>query len=323
MNNIVDKKRFIVFIAIIILILIFLIILLLKANSNSNKKFGDDPEPEEAIEYNNQVKYKLRKIDNITEYYTVKTIINKYYLYYARVFGGDMDDMLLDEKIDYAEVLLSLYSRDYISQNGLTTENLKEKLPEIKDKKVELYETYYIYDLERIKVFFVRGKLVDNETKNTSDFELKVIEDMENQTFEIIPEDIDFESMKVNEETGFDFNINIDNRKYNIFENAKVSYDDYAKDLFERVRNMMLYDRETAYGLLDNSPSNLFKSYDELNEYVTNNYQKIYLLTYSGYTNSMNNGNLEYICYDTNTEYRIVFHLKSIMEFTYSIEKIK
>jgi len=86
---------------------------------------------------------------------------------------------------------------------------------------------------------------------------------------------------------------------------------------------MMLYNRNKAFEKLNKSSDNMFNSYEELNSYVDENYQHVYLMTYSGYTTKINDkDSVDYICYDQNSEYRIIFYMNSIIDFTYSIQKI-
>ena len=320
--NIVNKKRFFMFLIIIVLILIFIIFIF---SNNRNKKFNEDKViPPEAEEYNDRVKYKLQNIDNVTEYYTLKTIISKFYINYSRIFGGDKDDSLINDNTDYNKVVYSFLSKEYIEKNNISENNLTEIFPEIRNKDIELEQVYYIYDLERIKVYYVKGNLIDTENHSAKEFYMTVTTDIENFTFEVSLDYIDFNTLELNKETGFNFDINIENKGYNIFENYKVSYDEYAKDLFNKVRYMLLYDRNKAFELLNKNSDNMFNSFEELNLYVENNYQHVYLMTYSGYTTKINDkDSVDYICYDENSEYRITFYMNSIIDFTYSIQKIR
>lgn len=313
------KKKYIFILSAIIIIIIIILIYNSYNKPDLSESDHDSPENEERI---NTTIYRLQKIDNISDYYTLKTVIGKYYLYYSRAFGGDDSD----GGDNFNEALCNMLSPKYIERYDITSENIKQHLQEKKDFSVEIYNSYYTTNYNNSIYYLTSGLLRDDVTHESEEFQLMLSIDRSNETFEIYPEEyiknelnIDVNNLKVNDEITLDYDSPIQNRNGdNTFKFSNASYDDYAKELFDRVRILLLYDENIAYELLDKDNESIFNNKDELSQYISENRSKIFLLTYASYELRYDNNKLIFDCYDANSEYVITLYTDAIMEFTYS-----
>ena len=318
------KKKYIFMLSIIIIIIIVLLFINKKySRPNLSDSDHDSPENEERI---NSTIYKLQKIDNISDYYTLKSIVGKYYLYYSRAFSEEN----INEENEYYKSLYNMVSPKYLNKYNITLENFKNYLQEKKDFSVEIYNSFYTTNYNSSIYYLIVGVLRDEVTHNAEDFQLILSIDRNNETFEIYPEEyikndlnIDINNLNVNDEVVLDYDTPIDNRNNdNIFKFSKASYDEYAKELFDRVRTILLYDENKSYELLNKNNNSEFNTMDELHKYIEENRSKIYLLTYASYEVKYEDNKLVFVCYDINSEFAITVYTDSIMEFTYSFNLI-
>lgn len=318
-----NKKSIFFILLIIIAIIIIFILFYNNRKPDLSESEHDSPENEERIE---TTIYKIQKIDNISDYYTLKSIIGKYYLYYSRAFGGNDSD----SNSNYNEALCNMLSPKYLEKYNINSQNIKEHLTEKKDFTVEIYNSYYTTNYNNSIYYLTSGILRDDVTHEAEEFQLILSIDRNNGTFEIYPEEyvvndlnINVNNLNINDEIPLDYDAPVENRNGdNAFNFSNASYEQYAKELFDRVRTILLYDENKAYELLNKNNTSLFNTDEELKQYILENRSKIYLLTYASYDIRYENENVIFDCYDTNSEYVITLYTNAIMEFTYSLNTI-
>lgn len=317
-----ENKKIVI---IVVLSICILIVTLLVVNKDKEEFSEDKTELQENIDYENENIYKIQKINSITDYYNMKVCIEKFYLYYSRMYGGDKDDALMQENIDYSNIFYSMLSPQYTEKHGISQENVKTKFDEKKDFKIRIDESYYVTNFSQLKIFIAKGILQDNNSKTKEDFEIMVVLDSDNFTFEVYLGDyLNNGDFLVGGKFDFDFEETIQNRTYNIFNNVKISFDEYAKNLFDDAISLMLNDSERAYSLLDEEfKKSNYPTQEQFNQYIANNSQKLYLMSYGDYSTSMNeNEMIDYICYDEDSKYCITFYLTATMEYKFKFEEL-
>ena len=313
-----DKRIKLIFISIIILIIIIIVIFLIKSNNKNDDFFGEDPETpiEQQQEYMASKAGKLNIVTNLNEYYTALNCIRSYFIKCNMV---NEDSSVINE-------IYTLLDNEYINYKNITVDNLISVLPSFdyeytifSDKMLSFTEN------ENCTAYFVRGTVNNYDASIKQNFNIILILDTVNGTYSLLLDDYvkDKALMDLNDGDSISFLLpkDIEDKEYNRYTNTNYSYNDYAGKLFNEVRYNMLYDKEKAYILLDNEFKNSnYSSKNEFDNFIESNEDSIYSMIYSNYDLEYNDGNLKYICYDTNDKYQITFYLKGIMEYTYKIE---
>ncbi len=318
------KRKYLAMLVVSIFILSILITVIIENINKENLKNTDHDSPENEERINSTI-YKIQKIDNLSDYYTIKSIVGKYYLYYSKIFDGEGNEISLD----YDERLYNMLSPLYLNKYNIKIDNIKEYLQEKRDFSVEIYNSYYTTNYTNSIYYFVSGLLRNNSNYETEEFQIMLSLDNVNGTFEIFPQEyikeelnIDVDSLNVNDEISLNYDTSISNRNDNTFSIQNVSYEEYAKAMFDRIRLILLYDVNKAYELLSKEKISEFSSQIEMSEYLLQNRKKIYLLTFGGYKLRFDNNKLIFDCYDKNSEYNITMYTDSIMDFKYTFNEI-
>lgn len=306
------------------------IVIIIIANiiiTNMNKDREDEVLPE-IQEYMANTTGKIQKIDNIIDLAQIQSCIQKYYLNYFAIYGENTATDLSYEEYNsqnYKEAAYKFLSPKYIAKAGITIENINSIPEEIRDPDIEIYNIYFATKYEGISAYFVNGFVRDSNTYKAKDFNMIVVIDDNNQTYEIYMgdylENSDFSALEEGQEINFELPTSVENRGENVYGTVKYTYDDLSQDKFDNIRGLLLRDSEKAYELLtDEAKANTFKTIDEFNQFINNNRKEIFLLTYGGYVLKNNDGNIIVKMYDDGNEVSINVHFNGFSNYTFSIE---
>ena len=310
-----DKRKILFIIIAIILIIVMYIII---SNISKKSKFPKEDDPLEAdVIKVAETKGKFQEINNLSEYYTLKACIDKFYSTYSGLHA--------DESEIVGKMLFDMLDQKYIDEFDITLGNLKEKLPESKESVQTINKVMYITEYEGIYMYLINGSRRIEEDNSIIEFDMIVIMDRIDNAFSVLLEDYvklnNYKAPTVGESIRFEIPKKIIKNTNNAFGYIGVSYNDYALELFNQFRSDLIYNRERAYMLLDEDfKERNFPSYEEFNNYINNNQRSFYLLKFGSYTTSIESEILNYICMDLNGEVYVTFKPTSTMQYKYTFK---
>ena len=310
----------------IILIVVFIIIviigILLKVLNGDKPHVYEGPveEPQYSIELNRIVSDVAIK----NYYYDVKNIVEKYYSYLTDLNKTEDDiaaypmydeesvqnnigqenendisftEMVEEEKEITKNAIYNLLSKEYIEKNGITIDNIQEKLGNYKDVVIIIDNMYTVDASENVKVYFVYGKVIEVENKKKTEFDMMISMDSINMTYEICPSGYEYKVEK-GKELIIDLN-EIENREYNKYRFKVVDNETYCKDLVSDYKDRLIYDLENAYNMLDEQYRKAkFDSFVEFEKYVQNNYNKLITINIKKYGKDPTEDYIQYVFED-------------------------
>lgn len=330
-------KKLIIFFVIIIVMIIVSILVIIHFNKakliyNIDETGSTD---EETENFDNQ----LKLVTSRNEYYSVKQCVDKFYTYYGSIFDDSTNqnsqypeeytevETTEEDKSESVEKLLKMLDKDYINKYSITENNLVEKIDKVKSSKVDINEMYVSQINTNVSVYVVKGRLMEQKTKNMSDFMIMLKLDLVSKTFSIFLnnyiKDI-YANTKVGENVEWKFDENIEKNDTNIYDYKNISDQTYIQDLLGKYQSEVLYDQETAYNNLDEEYRNArFGSYENFLTYAKQNIIRNVKLKLSKYQINNYENYKEYVCQDGDGNYYI-FNEKGIMNYgllldTYSV----
>ena len=228
----------------------------------------------------------------------------------------------------YGITFTSDYNLDlYINRYSITENNLVEKIDKVKSSKVDINEMYVSQINTNVSVYVVKGRLMEQKTKNMSDFMIMLKLDLVNKTFSIFLNNYikdNYTNIKVGENVEWKLDENIEKNDTNIYDYKNISDQTYIQDLLEKYQSEVLYDQETAYNNLDEEYRNArFGSYENFLIYAKQNIIRNVKLKLSKYQINNYEDYKEYVCQDGDGNYYI-FNEKGVMNYgllldTYSV----
>lgn len=314
-----DNRRIILIIVILIVISILVLIIF-----NKNKKLKDEDVEDYMVvdqeEYINEWKGKLNNITDFSEYFLIKNALNKFYSNYAQMYGEDNDD-------DYfSNIVYKLLPESYIKEKNITIENIKEKFNKIDENEVYILEAYSISDFEEQKVYIAKYLVRETSTSNILKHSSIIVCNTKNQIFDIYPNDY-VESLNLPElEIGKNIELKIDE---NVISNSENQYrsqsktkEDYAKDVFERCRKIILFSPEEAYYYLNEEQKEEYPTYEKFKQFIEENRKDIFLMTYGSFELKQINEKNYYVIYDKNDKFSVTIDTSSLINAYFKIQKI-
>ena len=320
-------------IIIIIVIAVLLILGLVVLINRNNDKSSNKSQIENSSNFDIDLKedYKIKEVSNRNSYYTVKTCIEKFFLFYSDIYSQDINIEGLEDVVDNSqeeeiEAVYSMLDDEYIKYNNLTTQNFKSKFQSIDGKKVSISKMYQKQVKDYIYVYFVEGVLIDEETFEKGTFSMIVKLDTSNQTFKILLQDYinnKYESIEkaIENDIQIDVSDSIKNDIYNIYENKNISNEEYISDIFGEYRDLLVYDRQEAYNKLDEQYRNKrFGSYKKFDEFIQENIKNLVVMKLSKYQTNTFDNYTQYVAIDTNSNYYI-FNETKPMKYTVILDQ--
>lgn len=232
------------------------------------------------------------------------------------------DEGITDEK-SKRQAIYNFLNPKYISQNGITTENVLEKVPnngKVEFTPLEMYQLLGNYRTQ----YAVYGEMENMETEEKTQSYFIVDVDKTNSSFYITPVEFSkYANVKdiplSDEDTSIELNDN------NYFSYTVMQENDIMLKYFSYYKRLMQENPDMAYLLLDEEYRNKrFGSVEEFKNYVSKNQEEIQTYVAKEYeVNNLEDGT-EYICQDQ-YKHSYIFKVSAVMQFqvkldTYTIE---
>lgn len=306
----------------LIIVLIFLIILIVGIvviinTIKKNDVYHEDIPLEEDVQKKESNMGKFQKLDNISDYYTVKACLGKFINAYYSLFENNDE---LERKNLY-----QLLDNKYINYKNITEENIYDKLTKYEQSIITINSILSLNNYNGIYVYLVNYISRNSITNINETFNIMLILDKNNMTYSVILDDYLQENQLLNYSIGdsIDFEVpnKIDKNNNNYFGYLSVTYDEYAEDLYDQFRLDLIYNVDRAYERLNEEfKRNYYPTIDDFKNFISDNYKDIYISKYGTYTNIMKDGQEIYKCIDSNAKFYVTFNLSAPMEYSYEFE---
>ena len=309
------SKKFILILIVLLILLLIAMVILLKCFKVREEKYVADPPieiPQREIETN------LSKVTNVSNYYAVKSCVDKFYTYYAMSF----------ENNSYSENLYNILDTEYLTFKNITKDNILKQLPKINNSVIDIENMYVSEQQNDMYIYIVDGALRETITSQITNFRIMINIDSSNRTFSVLLDDyIKSKYPKLNLNDKLTVNVSSIPIKGtdNLYEFNNISESTYVSDLFSKYKEEILFNTNFAYDNLDEEYRNKrFGSLEEFNKYVKSNVKNNVTMKVSKYNKTVNDGITQYVCLDQNgREY--IFKETAVMDYkmildTYTID---
>lgn len=308
------NKNKLFIIAIIIIILIIIIYFVAMNIYRKNDVYHEDVPMDEDVEKINSTSGKFQKLENITDYYTVKSCISKFFSSYYSTFES--------ENAEEKQKLYNILNVQYIDYKGITPENITSKLEKIEQSILTVNKVLSLTNYDGMYLYLADITLRNSQNNINTDMNIMLILDRNNMTYNVLLDDFvkekGYDTAKEGDSISFEIPKSLELNNNNAFGYLSFSYDDYAEDLFEQFRSDLIYNPDRAYELLEEQfKLQNYPTKDSFINFINDNYKMIYLLKYASYTNEIIGDNVHYKCMDSNGKVFVTFYTNAPMEYTY------
>ena len=309
------SKKFILILIVLLILLLIAMVILLKCFKVREEKYVADPPievPQRKIETN------LSKVTNVSNYYAVKSCVDKFYSYYAMSF----------ENNSYSENLYNILDTEYMTFKNITKDNILKQLPKINNSVIDIENMYVSEQQNDMYIYIVDGALREKATSQITNFRIMINIDSSNRTFSVLLDDyIKSKYPKLNLNDKLTVNVSSIPIKGtdNLYEFNNISESTYVSDLFSKYKEEILFNTNFAYDNLDEEYRNKrFGSLEEFNKYVKSNVKNNVTMKVSKYNKTVNDGITQYVCLDQNGK-EYIFKETAVMDYkmildTYTID---
>lgn len=298
--------------SILILLIIIVIIIICIVSMKFHKK-NDDIQEVEDTEDKLYVDTELQSINDINMYAIIENIVNSYIDY--------------NSNNEY-EKIISMIDDKYIKDNNITTDNVKDKIEEIKGSPLVLInnitqqnisnnKTIYniSYDLVKDKSLEENDGLryesfynTNEETTTEENCRININIDSEQQIFSIVPGKM--------EQSDF----SIGKNEYNTYEYIVLNSQKQAEMYIQNFENNLRYKIKESYNKLDEEyKKKRFGSLEKYQQYMNENEKYFLNFELNKYKEENNDNYTEYICIDQYGNYYI-FKDKGVMDYTVMLD---
>lgn len=306
-------------IIILFIIIVIVILLILFMNKNINEQKYEDSYDNNADTTNIDVK--LKEVDNISLYYTVKSCLEKFYKTVIMEIQKDtQEDYIEGGEISYSSLIgvtsdedrdNAIYNqldKEFINENNITLSNVYNKIKEIGNRF--LINKMYMIDGENVKYFYV---YINNEEDKEILFD--IILDVNNKTYSIKYQNyVDSDKLEKRNVDSIDKNTN------NTFEYVNVTDEQMAKNYFNDYKNLLLNNVSKSYDKLEKEyREKRFGNIDNYKEYLKNNQEEFNKIMIKKYLVNNYQDYSEYVCQDQYENYYI-FKVTNVMNYEVSLD---
>lgn len=319
------KKIIIALSIILVIAIIVLIILILSSKNNENNKQTNISEDEGIEVYQKETDTVVSKVTNIIDYYTVKTCIVKYYTDYSILFNpeiyyvGVSEERLKQEQSDNTQAIYDMLDSQYITEKGITIDNLETNLKEIEVISPYITNMYVNHRTDNMDVYVIEGKIKTNISDAGKKFQIILKLDILNKTFSIMPSEyVEEKYGNIVEGQNLDIELtdSIEKNNNNQYIYRTITEEDYMKDLFAELKNELLYDHEAAYNHLNEEYRNKkFAKLEEFNNWLASREEEYKNMVLAQYQTVQEDGYTQYVLVDQNGKYYI-FNETGVMDYT-------
>lgn len=318
------KKIIIILVVILVIAIIALAIVLLTNNNGGGQQMAIS-EDEGIDAYEKELDTTVNQVTNRIDYYTVKDCLGKYYSYYSILLNPEMyytgvsEEDLSQAEQDNAQTLYNMLDNKYITEKGITVDNLETSLKDIGIITPYISNMYVNHRTDNMDIYVVEGKIRTGIQDAGEDFRIILKLDLLNKTFSIMPSEyvaekygniIEGQNLDIEVEDSITKN---DNNQYTY---RTITEENYMKDLFAEVRNELLYDKEAAYEHLNEEyRSEKFATLDEFNNFVASREEEYKTMVLAQYQVTQEDGYTQYVLVDQNGKYYIL-NETGVMKYT-------
>ena len=320
-----DKNKMIIILCIVILIIVVTLIIILNKNKDNYpiKEAPLDPIPVEAQQALDEQKGKVRYITKMEEYSIVDSTLSKFYDN-LKAYYDEYNVPSDEDKEYYSNKMLNLLGKEYVEYSNITTSNVAEKFGYINNPSFQYYNGYYVDNYDNYIVIYVEGKVFGTGKTEPKEFKCIATMNRKNQAVALyFNEYVDSLNMtwNIDEEINIPFDTAINANDDNIYYPKTITTSDYAEDLFNSVRNMLLKDTQKAYELLDDSMKSEYPTYESFVNFINDNKKDISLMYFGNYAFKTYDGKNAYSCADNKDLFNITVITDSLVKYTYRITK--
>ena len=319
------KKIIIALSIILVIAIIVLIILILSSKNNENNKQTNISEDEGIEAYQKETDTVVSKVTNIIDYYTVKTCIGKYYTDYSILFNpeiyyvGVSEERLKQEQSDNTQAIYDMLDSQYITEKGITIDNLETNLKEIEVISPYITNMYVNHRTDNMDVYVIEGKIKTNISDAGKKFQIILKLDILNKTFSIMPSEYveeEYGNIVEGQNLNIELTDSIEKNNNNQYIYRTITEEDYMKDLFTELKNELLYDHEAAYNHLNEEYRNKkFATLEEFNNWLASREEEYKNMVLAQYQTVQEDGYTQYVLVDQNGKYYI-FNETGVMDYT-------
>ena len=310
-------------IMIIIIIVISVIILNMGVSTQETEELTEIEEgsgSEEEYDYENET---VEKVTSSLNFYTVSDCIDTY-IERLNINSSEYDyydeetTQLSEEEIN--QCIYNLLSEEYIEQNEITIDNLREKVEVFEENMIYTSLKMNVLTQDTIEEYVVYGFLTDSSLNFIKEIYFDVKVDVVNYTFSIEPISSDDYS-DIDEIEIINDNQEIEENDVNAVSSVTINNEYICRKYLQTYRKIILAWPELAYEYLDDEYKELrFGSYENFTEYITDNYDNLCDLTLSKYEAEAYDEYTQYTCEDTNKNIYTFTENEAIMDFTVQLD---
>lgn len=308
-----NLKKIIIIVGIIIIILILTVVILNILESNNIIT----PKIEEDEGYTPNEINVIQRVYSTNDYFAVKRSIENFLNYMSK-------DFLMGENAneDYKEMVYEVLSDNYVNNNGLTKENISEKIPYASYQFI-INDMFFIKSDNDNNIYIVLGKYVNLSNAETNDYGFIVTTNVKNEVFSISLYD-EIERLNLqNVKEGDRIDIqqeNIERNEYNTFLTEYMYDDEIAEEYFLSYKQNALFNPEHLYSILDEEYKNeKFKTEEDFIEFIEENRTDIMGRFVSQYKKETIDSKNIYTCVDNYGNYYI-FSENEIMNYSVTLD---
>ena len=304
-----------------VILTIFLVILAIFAISTMQKMQKDKMTSktlgmytmisEEAdIDMPNQSKEEvLKKVTNNYEYVCVKKCIDKYH---------EAIKKALEDKLENISEIYGLLDEQYIEFKEITKINIKEQI--LYDKFLFVIdEINKKEELDTNIEYLVTGSLINETTKEVTDYQYLIRMDFANNVYSVILDDF-IKSKNVSSEEFVIENKKIENNPYNHFTIENINDNKIAIILYRDFKTRVLYSIDSACKKINQEYyQKRFDNQEELEDYLKKNEEAFSLSEIFSYkVKEYNNNKIYFISDNDNNIY--VFEVPDLTNYTIMLD---
>lgn len=306
----------------LILVIMMSIIIAILINLSNNKEKNIDSEDKTLVNLDSEqegkelsTNYQKILLSSITkyEYYNVQNC--------AQVYINKLNELQTNNTSANKMLLYNMLDEEYTENKQVTIENIEQIYND--------YKGTFIIDKilatklsNNVSAYLVKGKLVNVDTIEKSDYSLIVKLDAKDSRFSIYPYEYILEKKYNTLEENQSLNIEeaqlIKEKTVNIYEDQSNQYSTIAISYFQKMKQDFTYDAQYLYQMLDTEyKQKRFGNYNNFEQYVNNMKQNIENAEVEKYSRTYHDGYIQYICVDNYGRYYI---FKEIKTLDYSIQ---
>lgn len=313
-------KNIIIILSVLLIIALIVLLIIIFNLNNQNGTDGN-----EALQVSEEVDSILKLTSDRNKYYTISEIVGQYYSYYATIYNlsnyysQEDTDAFSEAERESVNALYDMLDKEYIADKGITQDNLKSSLKEIKQISPDIKNIYVSNQTNNIQVYVVEGKLKEDITSEGEYFRIIVKLDLTNNAFSVIPQDYTTEkygNIELGKNVSIDNLDSIQQNANNQFINREIDDETYVKDLFNQLKIELLYNHKSAYEHLDEEYRNIkFGTLEEFDSVASSNEKTYQQMTLTQFQKLEEEGYTQYVLVDQNGKYYI-FNEYSVMNYT-------